>query len=59
MVKLFLDDRIKFTDISKKMNKMLELNEFKKFKKISVNKVDDIMSLNDKIGTKLNNLINN
>ena len=58
LVKLFLADRIKFTDISKKMNKMLELNEFKKFKKLRLNKVDDIMSLNNKIKTKLNNLIN-
>ena len=58
LVKLFLANRIKFTDISKKMNKMLELNEFKKFKKLRLNKVDDIMSLNNKIKTKLNNLIN-
>ena len=58
LVKLFLADRIKFTDISKKMNKMLELNEFKKFKKLRLNKVDDIMSLNTKIKAKLNNLIN-
>tara|TARA_B100000963_G_C22605181_1_gene662132 strand:+ start:828 stop:1994 length:1167 start_codon:yes stop_codon:yes gene_type:complete len=56
LVKLFLDDRIKFTDISKKMNTMLELNEFKKFKKFKVKKVDDIMSLNNKVESKLNNL---
>ena len=40
------------------MNKMLELNEFKKFKKLRLNKVDDILSLNTKIKAKLNNLIN-
>ena len=48
-MKLFLINRIKFTDISKKMNSMLELNEFKKFKKLRVKKIGDIMNLNNKI----------
>ena len=43
LVKLFLMNRIKFTDICKKMNNMLGLNEFKKFKKLRVKKFDDIM----------------
>ena len=55
LVKLFLMNRIKFTDICKKMNNMLELNEFKKFKKLRVKKIDDIMSLNNKIKEKLKN----
>ncbi len=55
LVKLFLINRIKFTDICKKMNNMLELNEFKKFKKLRVRKIDDIMSLNNKIKEKLKN----
>ena len=55
LVKLFLINRIKFTDICKKMNNMLELNEFKKFKKLRVKKIDDIMSLNNKIKEKLKN----
>ena len=59
LVKLFLDNRIKFTDISKKMNSMLELNEFKKFKKLKVKKVDDIMSLNNKIEYKLKYMVKN
>ena len=53
LVKLFLVNRIKFTDIFKKMNNMLELNEFKKFKKLRVKKVSDIMNLNNKIEEKL------
>ncbi len=53
LVKLFLMNRIKFTDIFKKMNSMLELNEFKKFKKFRV--INDIMNLNNKIKEKLNN----
>ena len=59
LVKLFLTNRIKFTDISKKMNIILELNDFKRFKKLKVNKVDDIMNLNNKIEFKLNSMINN
>tara|TARA_B100000963_G_scaffold180343_1_gene156717 strand:+ start:1904 stop:3064 length:1161 start_codon:yes stop_codon:yes gene_type:complete len=57
LVKLFLTNRIKFTDISRKMNIMLELNEFKKFKKHNVKKVDDILNLNTKIEIKLKNMI--
>ena len=53
LVKLFLSDRIKFTDISKKMNNMLELNEYKKFKKLKVKKIEDIMKLNTKIYSRL------
>ena len=53
LVKLFLSDRIKFTDISKKMNSMLELNEYKKFKKLKVKKIEDIMKLNTKIYSEL------
>ena len=33
-VELFLSNKIKFTDISRKMNKMLNLYNFKKYKKI-------------------------
>ncbi len=55
LVKLFLMNRIKFTDIFTKMNSMLELNEFKKFKKHRVTKINDIMSLNSKIKEKLKN----
>ena len=55
LVKLFLLNRIKFTDIFKKMNSMLELNEFKKFKKFNVKKISDIINLDNKIKKKLNN----
>ena len=57
LVKLFLDNRIKFTDISKKMNKILDLKEFKKFKKFKVRKVDDIINLNKRVETRLNKII--
>jgi len=58
LVKLFLAKRIKFTDISKKMNIMLELKEFKRFKKLRAKNVDDIMNLNNKVKFKLNNIVN-
>ena len=56
LVKLFLNDRIKFTDISKKMNSMLELKEFKKYKNFNVNKIDDIMNLDKRIKIKLEDI---
>ncbi len=58
LVDLFLDNKIKFTDISKKMNTILDLDEFKKFKKFKVKKVDDIMKLNIKINNQINRIIN-
>ena len=35
LVNLFLNNKIKFTDISKKMNKMLNLNSLKKYKRLN------------------------
>ena len=58
LVDLFLNNKIKFTDISKKMNSILRLNEFKKFKKLKIKKVNDVMRLNEKINSKINNIIN-
>ena len=55
LVDLFLNNKIKFTDISKKMNIILDLNEFKKFKKLKVKKINDIMELNKKINFKVKN----
>ena len=57
LVKLFLNNRIKFTDISKKMNSMLKLKEFKKYKNFKVNKVDDIMNLNKRVKIKLEDIV--
>ena len=54
LVDLFLNNKIKFTDISKKMNSMLDLKEFKKFKMIKVKKIKDIIILNEKVVDKIN-----
>ena len=53
LVELFLNNKIKFTDISKKMNKMLKLNYLKKYKKIKPKKIEEIIRMN----TKVNNYI--
>ena len=57
LVNLFLANRIKFTDISKKMNSMLESIEFKKFKKLKVKNIEDIISLNKKVEIKIKDII--
>ena len=48
-VELFLNNKIKFTDISKKMNKMLNLYSFKKYKKIKPKNIEEIIKMNTKI----------
>jgi len=48
-VELFLNNKIKFTDISKKMNKMLNLDSLKKYKKIKPRNIDEIIKMNTKI----------
>ena len=48
-VELFLRNEIKFTDISKKMNKMLKLKSLKKYKKIKPKNIEEIIKMNTKI----------
>ncbi len=52
-VELFLKNKIKFTDISKKMNKMLNLYTFKKYKKIKPKSINEIIDMNKKIKNKI------
>ena len=56
LVELFLDQKIKFTDISKKMNKMLSLYSLKKYKKVKPKNVEDIFTMNKKIKMILKDL---
>ena len=58
-VELFLKNKIKFTDISKKMNKMLNLNCFKKYKKIKPKNIEEIMKINKKIKNDIGYLFEN
>ena len=56
-VELFLNNKIKFTDISKKMNKMLKLYNFKKYKKIKPRNIDEIIKMNTKIKNDIEKFI--
>ena len=53
LVELFLANKIKFTDISKKMHNILDLKEFKKYKMIKPRRIYDIIFLNNKIRGKI------
>ena len=56
-MELFLNNKIKFTDISKKMNKILNLYSLKKYKKIKPKSFEEIMKMNIKIKNEVKNLI--
>jgi len=56
-VDLFLRNKIKFTDISKKMNKILNLNSFKKYKKVKPKNIEEIVKMNTKIKNEIEHLI--
>ena len=58
-VDLFLRNKIKFTDISKKMNKMLNLYSFKKYKKIKPKNIEEIIRMNTKIKNDIGYLLKN
>ena len=49
LVQLFLDNRIKYTDISKKMHNMLRLKELKKYKIKKAKNIYEIININKKI----------
>jgi len=56
LVDLFLNKKISFNDISKFLLKIIELREFKKFKKINPKNIDQIMKLSDYVSLKVINL---
>ena len=58
-VELFLSNKIKFTEISKKMNKMLNLYSVKKYKKIKPKNIEEIIGMNTKIKEDIEYLIKN
>ena len=58
-VELFLSNKIKFTDISRKMNKMLSLYNFKKYKKIKPKNIEEIIKMNTKIKNDIEYFIKN
>ena len=59
VVELFLSNRIKFTDISRKMHKILNLYNFKKYKKIKPKNIEEIIRMNTKIKNDIGYLLKN
>ena len=53
LVKKFLNNEIKFTDISKNLLKITNLAEFKKYQKIKPKNVDEIAKLADYVSLKI------
>ena len=55
-VNMYLKGKIKFTDIHKNLFKFLNRKEFKKFKDIQPNKIDEIIELSYYVRSKINSL---
>jgi 1-deoxy-D-xylulose-5-phosphate reductoisomerase len=56
LVNKFLQKKIKFLDISKKMYKFISSSEFVKYKQIKPSSIDKIIELNNYVRFKINNL---
>jgi len=56
LVDLFLKKKITFKQISTSLLKIIEMNEFKKFKKIKVKNIGEILKLSDYVSLKISNL---
>ncbi len=54
LVNLFLNNKIKFTDISKKLLKIIHNKKFSKFKRISPKNINHIHKLNNYVRLKIN-----
>ena len=56
LVDLFLDKKIRFTDISKILLKILSMSEFKVYKKKTPKNVEQITKLFNYVSFKINNM---
>ena len=56
LVNMFLENRIKFTDISKILLKFINSNEFKKYKRIHPKNIAEIEKLSDYVSFKIKSL---
>ena len=59
LVELFLDNKIKYTDISKKMHNILRLKNLKKYKMINVKNINEIIKINRETKSKVEQIIKN
>ena len=53
LVELFLEEKIKFTDIQKKLFKLIRKKEFQKFKRKIPKNISDITNLNNYVRLKI------
>ena len=56
LVKMFLENKIDFSDISKLLIRVLNLNEFSKYKQITPRNIDEIKNLKHYVSLKINSL---
>ena len=56
LVKLFLNNKIKFTDISNTLLKICSIAEFKKFRSIKPKNIDEINKLSDYVSLKIDTM---
>ena len=56
LVQQFLNEKIKFTDISKNLLKIISYKEFKKYKGITPKNINDILELSKYVSLKMNTL---
>ena len=56
LVENFLNKKINFLDISRLLLKLLKYKEFQRYKLISPSNIDQIISLNEYVRLKTNNL---
>jgi 1-deoxy-D-xylulose-5-phosphate reductoisomerase len=56
LVKLFLNNKIKFTDISNMLLKICDIAEFKKFKSIKPRNIEEIHNLSDYVSLKIDTI---
>jgi 1-deoxy-D-xylulose-5-phosphate reductoisomerase len=56
LVKLFLNNKIKFTDISNKLLKICSITEFNKFKSIKPKNIEEINNISDYVSLKIDSM---
>jgi len=56
LVKLFLNNKIKFNDISNTLIKICNTPEFNKFKSMKPRNIDEIQNLNDYVSLKISSM---
>ena len=53
-VKYYLDGKIEFKDLQKNITKLINIKQFKKYKRIKAKTVENILDLNEYVRLKIN-----